>query len=67
MKFIYFLNEWFSDREDYNDFLSFYKKIIKSYNNEEAVLSKLQEMNEKAYTIGYIGKTSGGDSKICLK
>lgn len=39
MKFIDFLNEGFSDREDYNDFLSFYKKIIKSYNNEEAVLS----------------------------
>ena len=39
MKFIDFLNVGFSDREDYNDFLSFYKKIIKSYNNEEAVLS----------------------------
>ena len=30
MKFIDFLKEGFSDREDYNDFLSFYKKMIKS-------------------------------------
>ena len=41
--------------------------VVVNKEDEEAVLSKLQEMNEKAYTIGYIGKTSGGDSKICLK
>ena len=41
--------------------------VVVNKEDEEAVLSKLQEMNEKAYTIGYIGKTSGGDNKICLK
>ena len=41
--------------------------IVVDESDEEKILSRLDEMNEKASIIGYVGKSSKGESKICLR
>ena len=41
--------------------------IVVDESDEKKILSRLDEMNEKASIIGYVGKSSKGESKICLR